>query len=320
MNRAFLVFAGVSVLLLSFASEASAYCRTTTCARDDAPEECFPGKVVDGCQMEGLPLFWPESCVSFSVQTDGSATQHISANTLEALVARSFDTWLSVDCGNGKAPGFEVQTYPQVTCDKITYNTNARNQNLWTFRDGDWPYTGDGDRTIALTMVTFNWKNGEIMDVDVELNSFARPFSVQTNQAGDDLLSVIQHESGHFLGLAHTNVEPATMFTFYRDGTAMRTLDADDAAGVCTIYPPAEIPKNCDAEPRHGFSLECAEPLPSSGCCAVAAGAGRRNSSTWLLVPLGLLAIIHRRHRSGAAEPSRGAFRSPNGDGPFRGR
>jgi hypothetical protein len=304
MMRCFPSCLAVGLLGLCLSSQAFGYCRTTTCARDDAPEECVPGTVVDNCQMVGLPLFWPNPCVSFSVQQDGSALRHISASEMQTLVARAFDTWLAVDCGGGRTPGIAVQTYPQVTCNEITYNTDGPNQNVWFFRDTDWPYTGDGDRTIAITMVTFNWKTGEIMDVDVELNSYARDFSTQTGQGDEDLLSVIQHESGHFLGLAHSSVAAATMYRFYSTGTTMRTLDGDDAKGICTVYPPAALEENCDAEPRHGFTTECSDP-PEKGCCSVAAGKGpRRGGLVAVLLPAAVLIVMRRFGRGRRRSPA----------------
>jgi len=285
-----------ALLVSLVASTAFGYCRTTTCSRKNPPPECDPGTVVDGCQLEGIPIAWPSRCISFSVQQDGSPRRGITANQFEARIARAFDTWLSVDCGEGSTPGLAVETYPQVECGEITYNVDGPNQNLWAFSDDDWPYGTTGDGTIALTMVTFNYETGDIMDVDVIFNSYLRDFALDTTEAGDDLMSVIQHESGHVLGLAHTNVTEATMYPFYGTGSTMRTLDADDVAGICAVYPPREIPESCDADPRHGFTTQCSEPTEEA-CCAIAPGA--RSKRTALGVGLvALLALTRLRRRA----------------------
>jgi hypothetical protein len=110
-----------------------------------------------------------------------------------------------------------------------------------------------------------------------------------------DLPSVVQHESGHFLGLAHTPVTTATMYAYLSSGeTSKRILDPDDVAAICATYPPGDANPNCDPEPRHGFSTECNF---TNGGCAIASShkAGRRNSLGSLFVGLCLAAIVSRR-------------------------
>ena len=55
-----------------------------------------------------------------------------------------------------------------------------------------------------------------------------------------DLQNTLTHESGHFIGLAHSPVPGATMNATTQPGeTLKRSLAPDDAAGVCAIYPEA---------------------------------------------------------------------------------
>lgn len=284
-----------SVTLTHFAS---AYCRTTTCAQSDPPSECSPGQLVQSCQMAGIPLFWPNPCISFSVQKDGSKKLGISATQLEDAVRVSFDTWQNAECPEGGRPSITIETYPQVECAESRYNSNDGNQNVWRFRDDDWPYGDSGDRALAMTLVSFNPKTGEIYDVDVELNSFAQTFALGVNGEGYDLQSVAQHEAGHFLGLANSADTTATMWGNYNGAADVRTLELDDKAGICAAYPPvATLGTSCDAEPRHGFSTLCFQPrnvdagvpetdagglnqgTPSSGAnesCSFVAGPGAR--------------------------------------------
>lgn len=78
------------------------------------------------------------------------------------------------------------------------------------------------------------------------------------------------HETGHFLGLAHSHQPDATMYPVYQQGTTMiRNLSDDDIAGICAVYPPGDIPSDCDPTPHHGFSALCA--------AAGAAGATRHD-------------------------------------------
>ncbi len=56
--------------LALIAPSASAFCRATTCNPADPSENCQRDD--ERCLITGEPLFWSSSCVSFSVQADGS--------------------------------------------------------------------------------------------------------------------------------------------------------------------------------------------------------------------------------------------------------
>lgn len=290
-----------TLTLIGLPSVAFAWCRTTTCAAADAAsEECNPGVRVEGCQRAGNALFWPKPCVSFSVQQDGSTNSRISADELEEVIRESFDHWQKVDCGSGSHPNISVEKYPRVECSEARYNQKERNQNVWIFRDDAWPHEGNDDRTIALTLVSFHPRTGEIYDVDVELNSFQRTFVLvppSVESQGDDLYSVVQHESGHFLGLAHSSDGESTMWSNYNGSADMRTLESDDAEGICAAYPPTDTPDaSCNAEPRHGFSTQCAESVES---CSLSSRNRRRGAyGSWTILAAIALVATRSRNRS----------------------
>ena len=191
--------------------------------------------------------------------------------------------------------GITASNLGNVSCAEVRYNQNGPNQNVIVFRDDQWPYS-DPNNTLGLTTVTFNADTGEIYDADMEINASGKNLTTTTITplTGFDLLSVVTHEAGHFLGLAHASDTRSTMYASYRPGTsALRTLAADDIAGICSIYPTAttrNVAANvsasgvtdataCDPAPRHGFSTTCAETgtpsgSSSSGGCAVAAADG----------------------------------------------
>ena len=73
-----------------------------------------------------------------------------------------------------------------------------------------------------------------------------------------DLLTVAAHEIGHTLGLAHSNNPNALMFPSYSG--PHRSLDADDIAGVQSIYGASSAPEPAPEAPPQG-----ATPPPVAG-------------------------------------------------------
>ncbi|MFO0762034.1 MAG: matrixin family metalloprotease [Byssovorax sp.] len=297
---------GALVALASLAAggDAAAYCRTTSCGQNGTGQKCNPQGPGD-C---GIELFWTSPCVGFSVQKD--ASKDVTFDTTEQVMATAFATWMNAACDGGGHPRIKVVELDSASCSKHEYNQQKANTNLIVYRDTAWPYEGSSS-TLALTTVTYNLDTGEIYDADMELNSADHHFTTDDVAVQYDLLSVITHETGHFLGLAHSAESDATMFTDYKQGDkSLRDLTADDIAGICAIYPPgAAIPPTCDPTPRHGFSPLCASEQPepagtggsdggTGGGCATASG-GRTSGGEAFVAALGLLGLAARSRRPG---------------------
>lgn len=282
---------------LALPNTALAFCRTTTCAQTLPPDECIPGQIVSSCQLAGLPLYWPKPCVSFSVQVDGSKNSGITADQFEAVVRTAFDNWQNASCANGGTPNMSVVTYPKVECDVAGYNPGGPNQNVWMFHDDGWPYDGAGSDTPARTTLSFNAKSGEIYDIDVELNAYRYIFSLDATSLGAtvDLQSIVQHEAGHFLGLAHSSDAAATMWANYAGGIDARTLESDDVSGICAAYPPvATADAGCDPEPRSGFATTCTlAAAGGTGGAASASGGSQTTGGNAVVGTGGAMAIPH---------------------------
>lgn len=302
-----------AIAITSSAGAARAYCRTASCPASAGVEAhtsqvCTPAAAGD-C---GIPLFWNRRCVGWSLQKDASS--QVNFATMEQIVTQAFQTWMNAPCDGG-TPLIVVKEAGAATCTKHEYNQEAGNANVIVFRDAAWPYEGSAN-TLALTTVTYNLDTGEIYDADMELNSADNQFTSGDDNVLFDLLSIVTHETGHFLGLAHTTDVSATMFPDYMEHTTnLRQISADDIGGICAIYPPGGPDCMCDFTPRHGFSDLCASaqtpgsvaeppdpscvdpsnPDTSSGC---AAAPGRASSIAALAVAAGLaLAAASRRRR-----------------------
>jgi hypothetical protein len=179
------------------------------------------------------------------------------------------------------------------------YKEKGPNYNIWIFQDTVWPYDSVGENAIAITTTQFHPTTGEIYDSDVELNSLNNTFTLGETNVQIDLSSVVLHEAGHFLGLAHSLLWSAVMSPTLQKGDASRrNLDPDDVQGICSAYPPGPLNPSCDPEPRHGFSTECEAPNAS---CAVSWGKAPQKNASGAAILAGLLmvAVCSRRGLKG---------------------
>jgi hypothetical protein len=290
---------------LLLTTDALAFCRTTTCDPNDPSENCQRDE--NACLVTGLPLSWRSSCVTVGVHQIGSPKSGFSYDDVAGVVDAAFEAWTRVDCGGGR-PSIDVTLLGPVECGVSEYNSERGNANIVLFREDDWPYLG-ASNAIALTTTRFDTKTGALWDGDIELNTVTQSLSIGDPITGDDLLSVLTHEAGHFLGLSHTTDGSATMRAIYdpaRDGDSFRSLERDDVAGMCAIYPVDRVAETSSCENRHGFSGQCGadQPAPeeeTSGCSlnarAVGAGSNAGVCSALLVCAIALCSRLARRRR-----------------------
>jgi hypothetical protein len=311
--------------------DAVAFCRTTTCPlpADFSPEPgvCQPADFEQYCAslatpVTPRPIWWRNACVSYDIQQ--AASRQVTYDQAVQSFATAFSKWTNTTCngagGSGKV-SISVENLGPVSCDLVQYSSDQGNQHVIIFHDDVWPYPHDLNNTLGLTTITFDPDNGEIYDADMELNAtVALTVTGTLPPDGYDFLSIITHESGHFLGLAHSGDDRATMFAHYTQGTmTMRNLTTDDTAGICSIYFPdgsrsvdPSVSGNssgtiqedaCDPTPRHGFQTDCAHPVSQSSC-TVAAGLFSTPDDRLALPVAGLFAaaLTARRRRGRRAD------------------
>lgn len=291
-------------LVFAVHARASAFCRTTS-------NGSFVPTAAKPCDDQGDPLFWASSCVGFDVQR--SASVQVDLTTARQIVADSFAQWSGVSClstlgetcsgaATGK-PNVSAKDLGPIDCGEVEYVTHGPNANVIVFRDGVWPNEGIA---LALTTVTYKINGGEIYDADIEVQSNPAQVKLGVTDpiAADayDLRSILTHEVGHFLGLAHTQPANAasTMYERYRAGqTFMRDIAPDDECGICNAYPSTRK-ATCDATPQGGLGNLCnGADAKSSGCSCAMPGHGASEGEVFsgALAVVGLALVWATRRR-----------------------
>lgn len=266
---------------------AEAFCRRTTCP------SC-PVDPLTRCPTGEQPVAWPSRCVSYSLARGGSA---VSPSEATSVAAAAFRTWQSVTCpGTSEPPSIVVSdAFGFTDCAESSYDPAGSNVNSIFFRAGDGQPEAPAD-AVAFTTTHFDEATGDIVDADVEIDgSLPIATSDAVPKKSYDLLSILTHEAGHFLGLAHSYEPGATMQPSVRPGTTdHRALGADDVAGICAIYPPNRASMPCDFNPQGGFAAECGVVEARGGCSVTAF---RRRSTGDALLPFLALCLVLGRFR-----------------------
>jgi MYXO-CTERM domain-containing protein len=223
-----------ALVAASAASQAHAFCRESVMSQPSGP--CT--------ETEGVPLLhWTRSCMTyvFNNQFFARLQPRLKESDIRNIFENAYQTWADVDCSDKRSP-FVVEQAPGTTAtSKAEFVYDEPNEALVVARTRDeWAGLPNHDPTaLAFTLLWHDKNTGEILDVDMELNTGAGEFANCDSGCGGkmvDLANTITHEAGHLLGLGHTTVRGATMTTTAIGAeTEKRTLEADDRAGYCAL-------------------------------------------------------------------------------------
>lgn len=269
-----------------------------------------------------LCLMWPGR--DYVYHLDAAGSERTPGNTEVAAIEASFESWraLSGTCSDYRFHRGEDWSLP-VT---VGYDQEKpyNNYNIVTFREVSCPdvvpaadpcwedeVCGNVYRcwehslgTIGLTTSTFSFRDGKVLDSDIELNAsqpgggpgflfttvdapvcdFGAP---ATDCVATDLQNTMTHEIGHVVGLDHVFNTGSTMEATAPPGeTGKRVIDPGSAEGFCSIYPRGLPPTQCFG--RVGAGLTVSAEGRGTGCAAAP-------DPLALGAVLGALALARRR-------------------------
>jgi hypothetical protein len=149
-----------------WAAGAAAYCQEGTIAAQPGYDPTTQGCLALGPGATGgLPMFWPNQCVGYSLQRN--ASQQIALADAKRVASSAFATWTAAQCPSGGTPSISVFQYPDVDCDSTP---SQEHNNVIMFRDTSWPHD-DSSNAIGYTTITADLDTGEMLGADIEINT-----------------------------------------------------------------------------------------------------------------------------------------------------
>jgi len=278
-----------------FAQPAAAWCRASVETSPLSECEEVPGVAL---------LRWTRGCVRYAFQRDFfRRLPQLSEQEIRADFEAAFAAYREVDCGRD---AFAVLQSAEVAgADRAEFNWDVENESLMSVRTGrEWEQLEYDANAIALTLLFFDPDNGEIYDVDLEINAGigALIHCEGACTAGEvDLPSTLVHEAGHYLGLGHSDIAGSTMASHADVGTLdKRTLEDDDRDGYCALELPEPGPDlggdeaRCEVPVFPQF-VKVESPASDNGCAVSALRARDRSRSLALCMLAALAAALRLR-------------------------
>lgn len=162
----------------------------------------------------GQLVKWPQNRTEIVVHINSS--QRINSNEVIQEVGDSIEQW-------GQPSSLEIKASYQSGIAASSGTNDLYFSSEHSFL---------GPSVAGVTVTATREATGELIEGDIIIND-----SLDLSQDRNDdhfIGDIISHEMGHYLGLAHTEVQFATMF--YRLTRGQHKLDYDDKAGVRSLY------------------------------------------------------------------------------------
>jgi hypothetical protein len=168
----------------------------------------------------GLSVRWPNDVTTYRISP--GVLNHLGEDFARTAIDRAAGAWAV----GGGVPTILISEWPACPYGERTEGVSGI---YWGADDYPWE-----DGAVATTLARHN-DAGVMTSADIVLNS-AHEFCDGCPD-GYDLEGTLTHEFGHALGLAHSDVDGATMAPrVFRGQTYQRDLSQDDIDGVTALY------------------------------------------------------------------------------------
>ena len=176
---------------------------------------------------------WAEPLVTYWLQQLGS--DDFAPEVAVDAVRRGFRSWTAVACA--QVTFLELGDVPDPGTTMLSGALhNGKNEVVWLEGDA-WAF---GGHVLGVTAPVVG-EGGVIVEADIAFNGKDVLWTV-TGNGGMDLEGVAVHEIGHFIGIQHNPgpylaAAPPTMAPYATADAGGRSLEADDRAAACYLYP-----------------------------------------------------------------------------------
>ena len=176
---------------------------------------------------------WADPLVTYWLQQAGS--DDFAPEVAVAAVRRGFRAWTAVACA--QVTFLELGDVPDPETTMLSGEPhNGKNEVVWLEADA-WHF---GGHVLGVTAPVVG-EGGVLVEADIAFNGKDVLWTVSGN-GGMDLEGVAVHEIGHFIGIQHNPgpylaAAPPTMAPYATADAGGRSLEADDHAAACYLYP-----------------------------------------------------------------------------------
>ncbi len=195
---------------------------------------------------------WYDNDETIELQIDANGPTRLrSADTptdVRDAIDSAIDSWNSIACnGLTLTVGGTTTDTANVVSDGVDA-VDGINRVVWIETASRYPYSA---QVLGVTSPVF-YQDGTIIEADIIFNGVDDNWAVyanladvpggSTNGQAVDIESVVVHELGHLIGLGHVlngaaMSEPPTMTPTVDPQLRTRTLEGNDRAGACFLYP-----------------------------------------------------------------------------------
>lgn len=194
----------------------------------------------------GQPKVWRKPALEYRVVYDEAAPEPAASEgaSLGERIDVAMAPWSEVRCAKDGGEvsvdvGFKMTAPAEVaSCsddDKMMNCAGGDGVVRVVAKEERWPIS---DLTVGYTILASDGQTGVNTRFVLLLNDASYDFcDTSCDGHAFDIRTVALHEAGHVLGLDHSALSSAVMADGRTPAEILRTLQSDDIAGICTIYP-----------------------------------------------------------------------------------